>query len=297
MSNTPSAKIGLLLSLGVSSFAFAPILVRTAGMADPIALATLRTVSAALILLPFWLFYRYKGQIESYSGRDMHRAFWAGAFLGLHFMFWIAALNLTSIASASVLVTIHPVILIIIESRFFGQKFNKLAWIGVSLAFFGSVLLGVSDGLLASDFEHALLGDAFALLAAFLFVGYFLISRDLRQRSNWLNYVFWVYTFTALVCLSAVFIVGAEFRWDYAFVLSGLGLAIGPQIMGHGSFNYSVKYISPTILSTLILSEPVLATILALIIFAEVPPLFSVLAMIIILSGVILAWKGRRKSP
>lgn len=297
MNSEPTAKIGLLLSLGVSCFAFAPILVRAADMADPVALATLRTVSAALILFPFWLYYRSKGAFEQYGSKDMQRAFWAGCSLGLHFICWIAALNLTSVASASVLVTMHPIILILVESRFYGQKFHALAWTGVLIAFSGSVLLGISDGLLASAFEHALLGDALAVLAACLFAAYFLISRDLRQRSGWLNYIFWVYTFTALVCLSVAVITTAEFRWDYAFIFSGVGLAIGPQILGHGSFNYSVKYISPTILSTLILTEPVLATLLALLIFAEVPPIFSILSMLVILFGVLLTWKGRLNSP
>ncbi len=293
MSDQPQTRIGFFLALGVTSFAFAPILVRTADFADPVALATLRTVSAALILLPFWLWYRLRGQIESYQSKDMQRAFWAGASLGLHFILWIAALNLTSVASASVLVTMHPIILILIESRFMGQRFGAMVWGGVLLAFSGTVLLAISDGLFASDFEHALLGDFLAVMAACMFVVYFLISRELRQRSNWLNYVFWVYAFTAITCVAAAFITSAEFRWDSAFVFAGVGLAIGPQIIGHGSFNFSVKYISPTVLSTLILSEPVFATLLALIFFAEMPPLFSFFSMALILIGVFIAWKGR----
>jgi hypothetical protein len=41
----------------------------------------------------------------------------------------------------------------------------------------------------------------------------------------------------------------------------GLALAVGPTIIGHGSMNYAVKYISPTILATLILSEAVVAAV------------------------------------
>ena len=39
----------------------------------------------------------------------------------------------------------------------------------------------------------------------------------------------------------------------------GVALAVGPTIIGHGSMNYAVKYISPTIPATLILSEAVIA--------------------------------------
>ena len=72
-------------------------------------------------------------------------------------------------------------------------------------------------------------------------------------------------------------------------------MALGPQIMGHGSLNYAIKYISPTLLSTLILIEPLLASILALVIFKEWPESSSLVAMAIIIIGVSLTWKKTNK--
>ena len=76
-------------------------------------------------------------------------------------------------------------------------------------------------------------------------------------------------------------------------VLIGLALAIGPTIIGHGSMNYAVKYISPTLLSTLILSEAVIAAIAAFFIFSEVPSKLSITAMLVILAGVSITWTRR----
>jgi drug/metabolite transporter (DMT)-like permease len=65
--------------------------------------------------------------------------------------------------------------------------------------------------------------------------------------------------------------------------------------MGHGSLNYAVKYVSPTLLSTLILTEPIFATILAFFIIGELPAVLSFIAIFVTLIGVTLTWKKKPK--
>lgn len=309
--------MALLLSVGMASFAFAPLFVRFAGDVDPLALAFIRTGTAALVLLPFWL-YRKKGvaapgtaasgtatpgtaapdtaipyTATHYNLRDKWTAAAAGVLLGLHFIFWILAVQNTTIASASILVTIHPVILIVIEAGFFKRLFPPLVWMGVFVAFGGSVLLGYSDAQSISFFEQALMGDLYAVVAALLFALYFLISQKLRQKSDWLNYVFRVYAAAGAACFVAALVAGSDFRVEPVAWAAGVALALGPQILGHGSLNYAVKFVAPTILATLILSEPVFATILAWIIFAEIPPFLTFPAMGIIITGIALTWSAR----
>jgi drug/metabolite transporter (DMT)-like permease len=77
-------------------------------------------------------------------------------------------------------------------------------------------------------------------------------------------------------------------------LFSGIVLALGAQIIGHGALNYAVKSISPTLLSTLILAEPVFATALAMLIFAEIPSGLASVAMSLTLVGIIVSWWGRR---
>lgn len=286
-------KVIFMLIAGMGMFAFAPILVRSAGDADPFAFAAIRTMSAALVLLPFWLLRKSKAD-TFYDTGDKVRAAVAGMLLGFHFIFWILALQNTTIASASILVTIHPVILILIEAGLFKRVFPPLVWLGVMVAFSGSVLLGYSDAQSVTMFEHALLGDFYALIAALFFALYFLISQQLRQKSDWLNYVFRVYGATGLTCLAAAVIAGSGIPVEPAVWLAGIALALGPQIIGHGSMNYAVKFVAPTLLATLILTEPVFATVLAWLIFSEVPPVLTFPAMAIILCGVVMTWASRR---
>ncbi len=279
---------------GLLTFGFAPILVRFATDVEPITLASLRTIFAALLLVPFWLKSGISNKELRKTGASGFLMVAAGISLGLHFTLWIGSLHYTSVASASVLVTIHPVMLIVAESLLFKKKFRPMVWIGVFIAFTGSVLLGFADDTHMGMFPNALFGNILAFSAAVIFVIYFLIGRKIRQKTEWIDYVFNVYLYAAVTCtiLTVLWSGGIPYiSWMAVWV--GLALAIGPTIIGHGSMNYAVKYISPTLLSTLILSEAVIAAFAAFIIFSEVPSNLSIMAMVVILTGVSITWTRR----
>ncbi len=289
----PKAKVFAALAAGLTAFGFAPILVRTAPETSPLVLVTYRTVFAVLLLLPFWLYAR-----DTTFHPDKPSERWlmalAGVCLGLHFTFWLSSLYYTSVASASVLVTIHPIIMIVVERLWKGRKFPPATWAGVILAFAGSVMLGISDSRMEQDFADPLFGNMLALSAAVIFVVYLMIGREIRQRREWIDYVFPVYFFAAATCLLIALGGGKNLaNIGTAGLLAGAGLAFGPQIIGHGSMNYAVKYVSPTLLSTLVLAEPIFASFLAFLFFAEVPPVPSIISMIVILTGVSLSWKRK----
>ena len=294
-SDYPKVKVLAALAAGLIAFGFAPILVRLAPDTSPLVLVVYRTVSAALMLLPFWLWTRSS---EPREGKSRERLWIAlsGACLGLHFTFWISSLYYTSVASASVLVTVHPIIMILVERLWFKRGFARTTWTGVILAFGGSVLLGISDSQIEQSFEAPLFGNFLALSAAVIFVVYLLIGQKIRQKREWIDYVFPVYFYAAASCVLIAVLMGKNLlEISTAGVWVGVGLAFGPQILGHGSMNYAVKFVSPTLLSTLILVEPLFASVMAFFLFAELPPVASIIAMFIILFGVGLTWR-RKKS-
>lgn len=285
------------LAAGLIAFGFAPILVRFASDTSPVVLVTYRTVFAAVLLLPYWWIRRKPAEKKPiFSVREHLYVGLAGVCLGLHFTCWITSLYYTSVASASVLVTIHPIMIILVERLLFKRNFVWTTWLGVIMAFLGSALLGISDSQVEQSFSNPLLGNFLAFSAAVIFVVYLFLGQKVRQKREWIDYVFPVYSYAAVTCLILVGLLGENLLTvSLIGVLAGLGLAIGPQIMGHGSMNYAVKFIAPTLLSTLILIEPLLASVLAFFLFDELPPFFSITAMIIILAGVGLTWKRKTK--
>lgn len=291
--NYSRVKVFIALAIGLSSFGFAPILVRLATEYSAVQISTIRTVLGALILIPIYLSRNKEVDSATPILKKEHK--WmalAGIMLGLHFMSWTGSLYFTSVASASVLVTIHPIILILAERTLYRINFAITVWIGVGIAFIGSMLLGYADYNAESTFLNPALGNTLAFISAAIFAIYFLIGRRVRQNHSLIEYLFPVYTWAAITSVVILIIIdGFTFPLDKKILLIGLGLAAGPQIIGHGSLNYAIKYVSPTLLSTLILAEPLLASLLALLLFEELPSVISISAMCIILLGVSLTWK------
>lgn len=285
------------LFIGLTAIGFAPILVRLAPHTSPLVLVVYRTVFAALMLLPVWLWTRNK-QTSSEKVQERWWIVLSGMCLGLHFICWLSSLYYTSVASASVLVTVHPIIMILVERLWYKRSFALTTWIGVLLTFGGSLFLGISDSQTDQPFANPLFGNLLALAAAVIFVVYLLIGQQIRKKRAWIDYVFPVYFYAAATCVIIAVVLGKNLLDISTIgVWAGAGLAFGPQVLGHGSMNYAVKFVSPTLLSTLVLVEPLLASVLAYFLFAELPPLTSITAMAIILAGVGLTWRRGAHSP
>ncbi len=288
-------RVYIALALGLITFGLAPILVKFGTDYSALLIVTIRTVGAFLMLIPI---YVYKKRSKKYdlkpTGKETKWMILAGIALGLHFTLWNISLYHTSVASASILVTIHPIIIIVAERALYKMKFALTVWMGVFIAFSGSLLLGISDYNAETVFDNPLLGNMLAFSAAAIFAVYLLIGRRIRQNRSWLGYVFPVYGYAAATCLLILFVMeGIPATIEPTALWIGLGLAVGPQLMGHGALNYAVKYVSPTLLSTLILTEPIFATILAFFILGELPAVLSLVAILITLVGITLTWKRK----
>ena len=71
-----------------------------------------------------------------------------------------------------------------------------------------------------------------------------------------------------------------------------LAIAVFPQLIGHTSFNWALSFLPAAFVSVAALSEPVGATILAMIYLPGVPRSCGHSGSVLILAGVFLA--GRR---
>ena len=68
-------------------------------------------------------------------------------------------------------------------------------------------------------------------------------------------------------------------------------LAVVPQLLGHTSLNWSLRFVSATLVTIAVLGEPVLATALAFAILEEVPTTTEVIGGVLILGGIFFAFR------
>lgn len=287
----PYIRVILALCASVAIISSASILIKLAA-APVLIIAAYRLGIAALVLAPVTLAVR-REHLRALSRRDWLIGAVAGSFLGLHFIAWIASLEYTSVASSVVLVTINPIFVGLGMVVIFRERLHPLLVWGIALSVTGGILIGYSDFQVEGQ---ALLGDLLALLGAVFHSGYLLLGQRLRRRLDLLPYITLVYGMAALLVLAAALVTQQSFT-GYApgTYLVMVLLALGPQLLGHTAYNWTLRYVSAAVVAVAILGEPVGASILAYFILDESLTLLQLGGGALVLIGIYLALRTQRR--
>ena len=256
---------------------------------------------AALILAPIAV---WRAQNEL---RNLGRDHWvllgiSGLLLCLHFASWISSIGMTTITSSVVLVTTAPLWVAILAPIFLKEKLSWLTVLGLMVTLSGGFLVGLSNscelshGSLTCDLRitpsssQELVGNGLALAGAWFSAGYLLVGRRLRHELSLLTYTFIVYSFAAMG-LALILVIFNQQVLGYPWIVYAIGatLALVPQIIGHSSFNWALKYLPASFVSVALLGEPIGTSILAVIFLSEVPTLLEMLGGAIILFGIYIS--------
>lgn len=281
----PTLKPYFALALGVIGISFGSIFTRLA-TAPPTAIAFYRLTLTVLLLAPFLLFASGIAELKAMTKRELMLAALSGTLLALHFTAWIASLKCTSIASSTVLVSLHPVFVISLGYLFLKEKITPAGVACAAIALTGSFLIGFGDFRLGG---RAVWGDLLAFAAAFFEAGYILIGRSLRKRLPLIPYVIVVYS-SAAVALLIFNLLSKTPLYPYSprDWACFLALALVPTICGHTVLNWALRYVKAALVSLSILGEPLGATILGVLVFGELPTAAQVCGGILAITGLAL---------
>jgi len=227
------------------------------------------------------------------EGRDWILAIVAGFLLAGHFWAWVASIQLTTIASSSVLVSTQPLFVAVLSVLFLGEHPARRQWLGIGVAVVGAAIIGWGD---FGSGPRAFLGDALALSAGVMAAGYFTIGRSLRKKMDLWAYTGLVYGAAAL---PLTLVVAASPSLDLTgYSLQNwtvfLALAAVPMMLGHTGINYALRYLPAYIANLASLGEPIGATLIAWLLPAiqETPPPQALVGGVLILGGIALGTLG-----
>jgi len=225
---------------------------------------------ATVLLAPF-LAATGGSRLRDLTVRDYGLLATVGFALAAHFATWILSLRLVDVATSVVIVTSHPILVALVSHFAFRERVNRGTVIGIGLGFGGVVLITLAQAGRGPD---PLLGSFLAFLGAIGAGAYLLAGRRLRQRMDLAPYAVNVYGFATLflvifaIATATPLVVTSDFWREMALFLL---LAVVSQIGGHTLYNYALKHVSATVVSTSLLGEPVGASVLAFLLLGEVP--------------------------
>jgi len=280
----------LSLVIAVVAVSWAAIFIRLAE-APPLVSAFYRMAFAVLFLSPFAL-SPFLAELKVIRRRELSLTILSGFLLGIHFALWFTSLFYTTISNSVVLVTTQPIFVAFLSLLLLKERIGAIQLLGIGSAIIGGALIAGGDLSLGREY---LFGDLLALGGAVAAGSYMLCGRIVRQRMNLLPYIFFVYLLATLV-LGVLCVIYGESLYPYPkltflwFVL----LALVPTIIGHTLYNWILKYLKAHLVATTILGEPLGASFLAFLIFAEVPPAWTYAGAALIFVGVFLVFGTER---
>ena len=191
-----------------------------------------------------------------------------GFIFGMSFISGFAAVKMTSIANATMVGTLQPVLVLFVAPKLFGEKITLR-----KLLYSISAMIGVLVVVMAAASTSGahLNGDLLAVLNVFIWTTYFVMSKKRRDEGihSW--------SFLAAVFLCAAIIVlpygaitsndlGAMHVSDWWYVI---GMAVGPGVIGHGMMTWAQGHIDVSLASMLGLISPVISSVLAWFVFHQ----------------------------
>ena len=271
-----------ILLVGLLAISTSPVIARLLPLVPAAVIAFWRMAAASAML---WSYSSIRPQ-ESLSTKNIRLVLAAGFLLAMHFVLWFGALKLTSIANTTVLGIVAPAFTLLFERLWYNRKLGWITITALLIILVGGIIVQGDD---LGSMDGTGLGNIMAILSAVFLGSVFLIGAKVRKTTSVITYTRTVYTVSAIVLLVTSLILDNPlmgYTINNYFWLFMLGLI--PTLIGHTAFSYSVKFVSPTVIAAFPLGEPIIASYLAWLLFAEQVPFYVVGGGLIIFIGLII---------
>jgi len=242
----------------------------------------------------FWLVHSFK--YEKVAKQDFLLLAVCGFFgVAANQLMFFYGLNITTPINAGIIMTSNPILVLVASAIILKNKITKTKLAGIFLGISGALLLL----LFKTDFSFGsdtLLGDLFIFLNALSYGVYLVIAVPLMRKYNPITVIKWVFTFGFVFVLPFGWNQFTEIEWNafssdiwlkFTFVI------IGTTFLAYLFNIYGLKKLNPSVVSTYIYLQPLLATVFAIWAGKDSLDWIKIVAAILIFSGVYLVSKTK----
>jgi drug/metabolite transporter (DMT)-like permease len=201
------------------------------------------------------------------SWHDLTAVVPGGVLLAADMACFFSAVRLTSIADATVISALQPVMVMFAAVPLFAETVRRsdMAWTAVAI---GGVAVLVVGGANPAHGHH-LSGDLLAVASVLAWSGYFLVSKHARAGIGALEYTFGVTVVAALVITPVVLIAGESFRVSTAANWWWICLLALVPGSGHLLMNWAHRSVDVSVSSLIGATNPLFAAAAAWLVLGQ----------------------------
>jgi drug/metabolite transporter (DMT)-like permease len=222
-------------------------------------------------------------------GRPSRAMVLAGVFFALDLACWHYGIRYTSVANATVLPNLTPVLVTLASWVFFKERPRPIFLVGLVAAVGGAVLMAGTGPAEARPGPLPHIGDALSVSTAVWYGLYFMSVRAARLARSTLSVMLWSCLIGAPPLLLTAVLMREQVLPASALgwaAVVGLGLA---HVFGQGSIAWALGRLPASTASVTVLVQPVVAGVLAYLIFSEVLTPLQAAGGALALVGVVVA--------
>lgn len=257
----------------------------------------MNVIRVGVSVILFWLLYLINPVNTKISKKDLP-VFALCAFTGVavNQMLFLKGLSLTYSVHAALLLLTTPILITIIAAWLLRETLNIFKITGLALGVGGAVLL-ISSGNNPVGGNDILTGDLLIVINAISYTFYFITVKPLMLKYNAVQVIRVVFTIGFFMLLPFGWKEFIAIPWikfgpaEYACI--GL-IVIGGTFLAYLFNVYGIKILGASVAGTYIYSQPVFATVIAMIFLRENLEFYKIVAAVLIFSGVYLC--NRRKT-
>lgn len=218
----------------------------------------LRVIGAVLL---FWALFAMKW--ERVETKDMLRIAACALFgVAINQLLFFNGLNATSPINSSIIMTINPILVLIMAALLLGERITRRKGIGVAIGFLGAItLIGLSarEGMGGASVK----GDLMIFINALSYGIYLVMVKPLMAKYRPLTVIAWVFLFGLFYVLPFGWGQFAAVDWsglDGTQIWSMAYVVVAVTVMAYGLNLFALSKVSPSVVSSYIYLQPVLAT-------------------------------------
>lgn len=295
MKNKPSIHTWLpmlALLLGTLALGFSSLFVLWAQAPGMVTAFYRELFAAAFTAIPIFFMTRKE---RPFSRKHVYYAAIAGIFFAADIALWNCSVFMTSAANATLFNNTSVLWVGLAAVLIFKEKLSYKFWLGLITAFIGISIIVGSDFL---KHPHIGLGDFMAMIAATGYAVFFMATQRSREKLGVLS-SFWISAFAGALFLLPICLLSGKPLLGYssATYWNFLGVALVTQVGGYIAINYALGYLPATIVSSVVLLQPIVTAILAVLFIGQPIEPNQIFGGAFVLAGIYIVHRSRNRKP
>lgn len=256
----------------------------------------LRVLGAAIL---FWITSLFLPS-EKIDRKDWWRIILCALFgMTINMLMFFKGLQLSTPINSSVVITLSPVILLILSSLFLKEKITWLKGSGIAIGLVGALILILFGAKTQANAPNIPLGNTLFIINAIAYSVYLILVKPLTAKYASVTLMKWFFLIAVFTNAPIALPQFLEVQWSSlppSVIGVMLFVVIGTTYLTYLFNVFALRQLKPSTIGAFIYLQPLIATLVAIILGADSLTTIRIIAASLIFLGVYLSTKRKTES-